>query len=191
MSRYATQPDSAKPRQDAALHQRRGADAGHRHRRQYGDLQRDRGRAVEAAAVSTLRRAGRARSHLAGHQPAPSRGRAVSLLHLPRGWTGFPGCRARELGHGRRHRPGRARGGAHALRHRRHPADARRAAGARTSVLEGRRCTGRDGDGGSERGILAVEVRRRPSRYRPHADGRRPSARNHRCASRHVPVPRP
>ena len=32
-----------------------------------------------------------------------------------------------------RHRPGRARGGAHAVRHRRRPADARRAADARTS----------------------------------------------------------
>ena len=40
-------------------------------------------------------------------------------------------------------------------------------------------------------GILAVEIRRRQLRDRPHADARQPPARNHRRAARYVPLPRP
>ena len=52
--RYAVEADPAEPCEDAALFGRRGSDARRRHRRQHGDFQRRRGRAVEAAPLPTI-----------------------------------------------------------------------------------------------------------------------------------------
>src|SRR5215203_659145 len=80
----APESDTASARPHAALHERRRADARHRHRRQYRDLQRRPGCAVEAVALPAIGRARHDRSLGARDQPAERRRRAVSVLHLSR-----------------------------------------------------------------------------------------------------------
>ena len=89
--RYAIDPGAARPPAHAAIYRDGGADAGDRHRGEYGHLQRDRRRTAEAAAVSAIGRARDPRSCRARRKPAQRRRRAVSVLHLPRGRPRFPG----------------------------------------------------------------------------------------------------
>ena len=191
MYRHAAEPGLAEPRADAGVHHCRGADPRHRHRRQRRDFQRHRRRAAQAAALPPLRRAGHGRSRRAGREHRARRRRAVSLLHLSRGRPRVPGCRHVEHRNDEPDGARAARGSADAVRHRRHPADAGRPADARPADLEDRRRAGRSRDGHAVGRLLALEIRGRPIRGRPHADARQPPAPDHRRAPRLVSLSRP
>ncbi len=187
---YASDPHPPAAAPAADVHHRRGAHPGDRHWRQRRHLQRDRGCAAQAAALSAAGPAGGARSLSAGAEPAAHRRRAVSLLHLPRGRPGVSGRRDVDRRHGQRHRHRGARGGPRRRRHRRPAADVRRDAGARPPVHEAGRLARRGRYGDPHGRLLAIPLRRRSvGRRAPHHAGRQ-GARDHRRAARLVPVPR-
>ena len=162
----------------------------HRAWRQQRDLRCGLRDSAQAFALSGARSTRRGRSHGAWCEHRPRRGRAVSLLYLPR--TGQDPRKPRDLAgrHGQRHRARGARGDSNHRRHRRRAPGTRRPARARPPVHRGRRLARQPGHGHHHLRLLAGALWRLPIGCRPPGRLRRPAVRNHRRPPGVVPLSR-